>query len=84
MGGAGRPRPRRPRDPGRPPCRAAAAGRRAQRDAVVNGRDREVVDALRRAASSVHVTAVVASVQTEEAQRQYTPRGARAEGQIVY
>ena len=53
-------------------------------DAVVNGHEREVVEAVRRATGSEHVTAVLDSVQTEEAQRQYTPVLERAEGQIVY
>ena len=74
-------------------ARVTLVGHRAERlelaaahsaDAVVNGHDREVVEAVRRAAGSEHVTAVLDSVQTEEAQRQYTPLLARGEGQIVY
>ncbi|MDE0217691.1 MAG: zinc-binding dehydrogenase [Spirochaetaceae bacterium] len=53
-------------------------------DAVVNGHGGEVVEAVRRAAGAEHVTAVLDSVQREEAQRQYTPLLARGEGQIVY
>ena len=74
-------------------ARVILVGHRAERlelaaahsaDAVVNGHDREVVEAVRHAAGSEHVTAVLDSVQTEQAQRQYTPLLARAEGQIVY
>ena len=74
-------------------ARVILVGHRAERlelaaahsaDAVVNGHEREVVEAVRRATGSEHVTAVLDSVQTEEAQRQYTPVLARAEGQIVY
>ena len=74
-------------------ARVILVGHRAERlalaaehsaDAVVNGHDREVVEAVRRATASEHVTAVLDSVQTEQAQRQYTPLLARAEGQIVY
>ena len=74
-------------------ARVILVGHRAERlelaaahsaDAVVNGHEREVVEAVRRATGSEHVTAVLDSVQTEEAQRQYTPLLARAEGQIVY
>ena len=74
-------------------ARVILVGHRAERlelaaahsaDAVVNGHEREVVEAVRRATGSEHVTAVLDSVQTEEAQRQYTPVLERAEGQIVY
>ena len=74
-------------------ARVILVGHRAERlklaaahsaDAVANGHDREVVEAVRHAAGSDHVTAVLDSVQTEEAQRQYTPLLARGEGQIVY
>ena len=74
-------------------ARVILVGHRAERlelaaahsaDAVVNGHDSEVVEAVRRAAGSEHVTAVLDSVQAEEAQRQYTPLLKRAEGQIVY
>ncbi len=74
-------------------ARVILVGHRARRlelaaahsaDAVVNGHEGEVVEAVRRAAGSEHVAAVLDSVQTEEAQRQYTPLLARAEGQIVY
>ena len=74
-------------------ARVIMVGHRAERldlaaahsaDAVVNGHDGEVVEAVRRAAGSEHVTTVLDSVQSEDAQRQYTPLLARAEGQIVY
>lgn len=74
-------------------ARVILVGHRAERlelaaahsaDAVVNGHDREVVEAVRRHAGSEHVTAVLDSVQSEDAQRQYTPLLARGEGQIVY
>ena len=74
-------------------ARVILVGHRAERlelaaahsaDAVVNGHGREVVEAVRHAAGSEHVTAVLDSVQSEQAQRQYTSLLARAEGQIVY
>ena len=74
-------------------ARVIMVGHRAERldlaaahsaDAVVNGHDGEVVEAVRRHAGSEHVTAVLDSVQSEDAQRQYTPLLARGEGQIVY
>ena len=70
-------------------ARVILVGHRAERlalaaehsaDAVVNGRDRQVVDEVRRVTGSEHVAAVLDSVQTEQAQRQYTPLLARAEG----
>ena len=74
-------------------ARVILVGHRAERlelaeahsaDAVVNGHDQEVVETVRRATGREHVTAVLDSVQSEEAQRQYMPLLARAEGQIVY
>ena len=74
-------------------ARVTLVGHRAERlelaaahsaDAVVNGHDENVVEAVRRATGSEHVTAVLDSAQNEEAQRQYTPLLERAEGQIVY
>jgi threonine dehydrogenase-like Zn-dependent dehydrogenase len=53
-------------------------------DAVVNNREEEVVPTVRRITGSETVTAVLDSVQTEAAEREYVPLLRHAAGQIVY
>jgi 2-desacetyl-2-hydroxyethyl bacteriochlorophyllide A dehydrogenase len=52
--------------------------------AVINSHKQSVVDEVRRLTGKQTVTVVLDSVQTEAAQREYTPLLARAGGQVVY
>jgi 3-hydroxyethyl bacteriochlorophyllide a dehydrogenase len=53
-------------------------------DAAVNSHDRDVVAFVRDHAGAETVTAILDSVQREEAQREYMPLLERGRGQIVY
>ena len=53
-------------------------------DAVINSYTHDVVTAVRHCTGKEEVTVVLDSVQTESAQREYTPLLARGRGQIVY
>ena len=53
-------------------------------DAAVNARDGDVVEQVQEIAGRKTVTAILDSVQTEPAQREYTPLLEHARGQIVY
>jgi threonine dehydrogenase-like Zn-dependent dehydrogenase len=59
-------------------------GARHSADAIVNSHREEVVAAVRRIAGREHVTAVIDTVQTEAAQRQYLDLLENARGQVVY
>jgi 2-desacetyl-2-hydroxyethyl bacteriochlorophyllide A dehydrogenase len=61
-----------------------ALGLERSADAAVNNTDEEVVPAVRHITGTETVTAVLDSVQTEAAEREYVPLLAHASGQIVY
>ena len=74
-------------------ARVIVVGHRAERlslaakysaDAVVNTRNENVVEAVRRIVGAKHVTAVIDTIQTVEAQKEYIDLLENWHGQIVY
>ena len=53
-------------------------------DAAVNAKDKDAVEQIRAITGSQYVTAVLDTVQSVAAQRQYTPLLEHAKGQVVY
>ncbi|OQA47557.1 MAG: Alcohol dehydrogenase [Chloroflexi bacterium ADurb.Bin325] len=68
---------------GHRPERLALAAQHSA-DIVVNGRQEPVAEAVRRHTDGQPLTAVLDTVQTEDAQREYVPLLERGRGQIVY